>query len=75
VKIYTFYIEDDRYGVRTLLTGQFADDACALAHIPRLLGQSRHYVAIEIWDGDRQVTPGHRPRRPGKATERQPDSP
>jgi hypothetical protein len=61
VKIYTFYIEDDRYGVRTLLTGEFADDASAMAYVPRLFAHSDHYLALEVLEGDRQIVEAQRP--------------
>lgn len=59
--IYTLYIEDDRYRVPTLLSVELADDIEAMAYMAKLFSTSEHYQAMEIWDGDRQVTRGDRP--------------
>jgi hypothetical protein len=59
--IYTLYIEDDRYQVPTLLTEALADDLRALEFVTGLFAKSAHYLAVEIWDGDRQVTRSLRP--------------
>ena len=53
--IYTLYIEDDRYRVPSLLSEELANDAAALAYLEAVLAKSAHYLAIEMWDGDRQV--------------------
>ena len=60
--IYTLYIEDDRYRVPTLLTEELVDDVRALAYMTQLFDKSRHYLAIEMWDGDRQVIRAARPQ-------------
>ena len=59
--IYTLYIDDDRYRVPTLLSEELVDDTRALAYIGQLFGKSPHYLAIEVWDGERQVTRSERP--------------
>jgi hypothetical protein len=56
VIFYTLYIEDDRYRVPTLLSVELADDIEALAYMAKLFSKSEHYQAMEIWEGDRQVT-------------------
>ncbi len=55
MKIYTFYIDDDRYGVPTLLSEEKAGDAQALIFANQLFSKSEHYRAVEIWDEDRFV--------------------
>ncbi len=60
MRIYTLYIEDDRYSVPTLLTAEFADDARVIAHTAEILARSVHYMAVDVWDGDRKV--GRAPR-------------
>jgi len=55
LKIFTLYVEDDRYSVPTLFTAELRDDASAMAHASNLLGNADHYLSIEIWDGDRRV--------------------
>ena len=60
--IYTLYIEDDRYRVPTLLTEALVDDMRALDFAARLFAKSPHYVAVEIWDDDRQVARSLRPQ-------------
>jgi len=55
VKIYTLYIEDDRYSVPTLLTAEMANDARMIEHSAEILRKSPHYLAVDIWDGDRRV--------------------
>ena len=55
MKIFTLYIEDDRYSVPTLLTVERRDDAQALDYASGLLTDARHYLSVETWDGDRQV--------------------
>lgn len=56
MKIYTFYIDDDRYRVPTLLSAEVADDAHALNFAHQLFSKSHHYGAIEIWDDERFVS-------------------
>jgi hypothetical protein len=55
MKIYTFYIDDDRYGVPTLLSEEITDDVRALTFANQLFSKSDHYRAIEIWEDDRFV--------------------
>jgi hypothetical protein len=55
VQIYTLYIEDDRYSVPTLLTAELKDDVRVIQHTAELLRKSEHYLAVDIWDGDRHV--------------------
>ena len=63
MKIYTLYIDDDRYRVPTLLGVELANDAEASAHVGRLLSQSEHYQAIEVWEDERQVERRLKPSR------------
>ena len=55
MKIFTLYIEDDRYSVPTLVTAELGDDAAVMAHAAGLLEGARHYRSVEVWDGDRFV--------------------
>jgi hypothetical protein len=55
MKIYTLYIEDDRYSVPTLLTAEMPDDDRVMHYTADILSQSQHYLAVEVWDGDRRV--------------------
>jgi len=55
LKIFTLYVEDDRYSVPTLFTVEMREDAGAMAHAAELISASQHYLAIEVWDGDRRV--------------------
>jgi hypothetical protein len=55
VKIFTLYIEDDRYSVPTLFTVELRDDAEAMAHATGLMAGSSHYQSVDIWDGDRFI--------------------
>jgi len=55
VKIYTLYVEDDRYSVPTLLTAEMANDIRVIQHSSEILEKSPHYLAVDIWDGDRKV--------------------
>ncbi len=55
MKIFTLYIEDDRYSVPTLFTAELRDDAEAMAHAAELIEGSAHYLSVEIWDGDRFI--------------------
>ena len=55
MKIYTLYIEDDRYSVPTLLTAEHSHDGGVMEYVGDLLGGSQHYLAADIWDGDRKV--------------------
>ena len=66
MKIYTLYIDDDRYRVPTLLSVELMDDTQASAHIARLFTRSEHYRAIEVWEEERQVEHCLRPP-PGQA--------
>jgi len=52
VLTYSFYIEDDRYSVPTLLFVDAADDASALRMARDKLAEP-HHVAIEVRDGYR----------------------
>lgn len=61
MKIYTLFIEDDRYSVPTLLSIERADDIGAQAYTIELLDKSAHYKAVEIWDGERHVSRETRP--------------
>jgi len=54
------YVEDDRYSVPTLSTAEFRDDSSAMAHAADLIKSSEHYLAVEVWDGDRRVGKSHR---------------
>ena len=55
MKIFTLYIEDDRYSVPTLLTAEMRDDVGAMGYASGLLAEAPHYLSVEIWDGDRRV--------------------
>jgi hypothetical protein len=55
VRIYTLYIEDDRYSVPTLLTAELVDDIRVIQHTRDILQKSNHYLAVDVWDGDRHV--------------------
>jgi len=55
LKIFTLYVEDDRYSVPTLFTAELRDDASVMAYASNMLSNGDHYLAIEIWDGDRRV--------------------
>ena len=55
MKIFTLYIEDDRYSVPTLFTAELRDDAAAMTHAEELLVGAPHYRSVEIWDGDRLI--------------------
>ena len=55
VKIFTLYIEDDRYSVPTLFTAELRDDAEVMARAAALMAGSPHYLSVEIWDGDRFI--------------------
>ncbi len=55
MKIFTLYIEDDRYSVPTLLTAELRDDAEVMAHAARLLDGAPHHRSVEVWDGDRLI--------------------
>ncbi len=55
MKIYTLYIEDDRYSVPTLFTAELSGDERALSYTSEVLARSAHYLAVEIWEGDRRV--------------------
>jgi hypothetical protein len=55
VKIFTLYVDDDRYSVPTLFTVDVHDDAGAMAFATELLNSSPHYLAVEVWDDDRRV--------------------
>ncbi len=59
--IYTFYIDDDRYRVPSLLSEALADDAHALKFAHQLFSRSDHYYSIEIWDDDRFVARDTKP--------------
>ena len=55
VKIFAFFIEDDRYSVPTLVTEECADDAAAMDHARTLLRASPHHRAVDVWDDERMV--------------------
>ena len=55
MKIYTLYIEDDRYSVPTLLTAEQSSDHAVMDYVRELLSGSQHYLAVDVWDGDRRV--------------------
>ena len=55
MKIFALYVDDDRYSVPTLFTAELPDDASVMAHAFDLLKSSPHYLAVEVWDGDRRV--------------------
>jgi len=55
VKLFALYVDDDRYSVPTLFTAELQDDASAMTFASELLNNSRHYLAVEIWEGDRRV--------------------
>ena len=55
-KLYTLYIDDDRYSVPSLDAVDAEDDEAASAAAQLRLALSPHYRAIEVWDGDRCVT-------------------
>ncbi len=55
VKVYTLYIDDDRYSVPSLdaVTSAGDDRACDAARAR--LATSDHYLGVEIWEDDRLV--------------------
>lgn len=55
LKIYTFYIDDDRYSVSSLDAVTAPSDHEALTAANARVGASRHYRAIEVFDDDRPV--------------------
>ena len=55
MKIYTFYIDDDRYSVPALDAVTVSEDRLAQAAARARLAGSSHYRGIEIWDDDRLV--------------------
>jgi hypothetical protein len=59
VKLFTLYVDDDRYSVPTLFTVDLQDDASAMTFASELLNSSPHYLAVEIWDDDRRVGKVH----------------
>ena len=54
-KIYTLFIDDDRYSVPSLDAVGADDDDAATAFARSRLTLSPHYSAIEVWEGERQV--------------------
>jgi len=54
-KIYTLFIDDDRYSVPSLDAVGADDDDAATAFARDRLALSPHYSAIEVWEGERQV--------------------
>jgi hypothetical protein len=61
MRIYTLYIDDDRYSVPSLLSIEHEDDDGAMAHAVRLLASSSHYLAVEVWEDDRHLAKLFRP--------------
>ena len=59
MKLFTLYVDDDRYSVPTLFTADLRDDASAMTFASELLNSSPHYLAVEVWDGDRRVGKAH----------------
>ncbi|MBV9511694.1 MAG: hypothetical protein JO303_15585 [Caulobacteraceae bacterium] len=55
MKVYTLYIEDDRYSVPTLLSAELSGDERAAAFVSEILSRSQHYLAVDAWDDDRHV--------------------
>ena len=53
--IYTLYIEDDRYSVPTLLALEQPSDGRVMQYMSEMLASSPHYLAADVWDGDRHV--------------------
>lgn len=50
---YTFYIEDNRMRVPTLLFETAKDEAAARRLARVRLAESRHQMGVEVWEGDR----------------------
>ena len=50
---YSFYIEDDRYTVPTLLFVTTKDNASARRLARAKLRASPHHLSVEVFDGDR----------------------
>lgn len=70
MRTYTFFIEDDRYGVPTLLFVTAKDERAARRRARAELADSPHYRGIEVREDDRllfrlvpPVYVGHRDRR------------
>jgi hypothetical protein len=55
MRVYSFFIEDRRYSVATLLFAEAVDEADARERAAAKLAESDFYISVEIWDGDRQV--------------------
>jgi hypothetical protein len=55
VKYYLFYIHDRRYTVPQFVVVDVFDDDDAVRLAKKYLADSRHYLAIEIVDGEREV--------------------
>ncbi|HLK26369.1 MAG TPA: hypothetical protein VKT30_17060 [Caulobacteraceae bacterium] len=62
-KIYTLYIDDDRYSVPSLDAIDAGDDDAATELARARLASSPHYLAIELWDGERQIARLESPAR------------
>jgi len=60
MKHYFFYIHDQRYTVPQFLVVDAANDDDAVELARKSLADSRHYLSIDIVDGERDVTHVHR---------------
>lgn len=56
VKVYTLYIDDDRYSAPSLDVIMAQDDKQAELLANERLASSNHYVAIAVWEDERFVT-------------------
>lgn len=57
---YSIYIYDDRYSVPTLDVVVALDDVQATEMAVEKLSNSSHYLAVEIFEGERLVYKTHR---------------
>ncbi len=55
MRVYTIYIEDDRYSVPTIDILMADDDDHARVLAEGRLISSAHYLAIEVWEDERVV--------------------
>jgi hypothetical protein len=54
VEDFQFYVTDVRYGVRSLMLVQTADEKSACSLAKRML-TNKHYHQIEVWRDERQI--------------------
>lgn len=55
MRCYIFYIHDRRYSVPQFVVVDVSDDDDAVLLARKYLADSRHYLAIDIVDGERDV--------------------